>query len=194
MTKTAETILTTARALFVEGGLEEVSIRRVAERVGVTPGAIYRHYESKEQLLGEVAKTGFEIFGSILYKALNGATPEERLYLCGQAYLDFGLEHPKYYEMIFVLSADFWQPDHAMSRDYRLTHGTFRFLTDRIRECMDSGSLSAGDPQEVATTFWLHAHGMMSANLAGKIGMDEKEFRDFFVVSSRHLVQGLAAR
>ena len=192
MTNTAGAILITARDLFVERGLEGVSIRRIAKLVSVTPGAIYRHYESKEHLLAEVAETGLELFGNMLYKALEASSPEKRLYQTGQAYLEFGLTQPKYYEMIFMLSTEFWGQNHALGKDYRLTYGTFRFLVDRVRECMDSGYLKPGDPLEVATSVWLHAHGMMSAFIAGKIRMDEKSFRDFFVISSRHLVQGLA--
>ncbi len=192
MTNTAGAILITARDLFVERGLEGVSIRRIAKLVGVTPGAIYRHYESKEHLLAEVAEAGFELFGNLLYKALEASSPEGRLYRTGQAYIEFGLTHPKYYEMIFMLSPEFWKHDHAMAKDYRLTQGTFRFMVDRVRECMDSGYLKPGDPIEVATSLWLHAHGLMSAFVAETIGMDEETFRIFFVVSSRHLVQGLA--
>ena len=192
MTNTAEAILTTARDLFVEKGLEGVSIRQIAKRVGVTPGAIYRHYESKEHLLAEVAETGIALFGDLLYKALDAPTPEARMYRAGQAYVEFGLTQPKYYEMIFMLSTEFWSHNQALSKDYRLTHATFRFLMDRVRECMDSGSLKPGDPLEVATSVWLHAHGMMSAFIAGKIGMDEEAFREFFITSSRHLVRGLA--
>jgi len=192
MTNTAETILLTARDLFVERGLEGVSVRRIAKLVGVTPGAVYRHYDSKEHLLAEVAEAGLELFGTMLYKALEASTPEKRLYQTGQAYLEFGLTQPKYYEMIFMLSTEFWNHSQTLSKDYRLTFGTFQFLTDRVRECMDSGYLKPDDPLEVATSVWVHAHGMMSSFVTGKIGMDEETFRDFFVLSSRHLVRGLA--
>jgi AcrR family transcriptional regulator len=51
-----EGVVSAALALADEAGLESVSLRRVAERLGVTPMALYRHVASKDDLLDAVAE------------------------------------------------------------------------------------------------------------------------------------------
>ena len=59
---------------------------------GVTATAIYRHYDGKNELIAAVMDEGLRIFTSYLRRGLDGETPEERLRLAGQAYLDFALD------------------------------------------------------------------------------------------------------
>src|SRR4051794_30416259 len=102
MSEARTRILDAARALFLEEGVEAVTMRRVAKRVGVTATALYRHFEGKDALLGAVLDAGFQSFGGYLYQALQGADPQERMRLSGQGYLDFALEQPEVYRTIFM--------------------------------------------------------------------------------------------
>src|SRR5436309_821555 len=95
MSETRARILDAARSVFIEMGAEAVTMRRVAERVGVTPTALYRHFEHKDALLNTVIDAGFETFASYLYRSLQGQTPTERLERSGAAYLSFALEQPE---------------------------------------------------------------------------------------------------
>ena len=95
-------ILTRACELYLEGGAEAVSMRRLARDLGVTAPALYRHYDSREEMLLDVVAEAYRRLSERLYGALSGRTPAERLYLAGQAYLDFALDQPKYYEMLYT--------------------------------------------------------------------------------------------
>ncbi len=183
-------ILESARDLFLEEGLSGVSMRKVAARVGLTAPAIYRHFRSKDELLSAVMAEGFRIFGTYLYDSLSGNTPEERLRSSGLGYVNFALEQPKYYEIIFVL------PCAPMVETESLTHSkagnaTFQFITDRVRECMQASILKPGDPESVATAIWAHSHGLVTLYLSGRLGMEEAEFRELFFNSFDHLMQGI---
>ena len=76
-----------ARSMVVHEGTGGVSLREVARRAGVSPAAVYRHFESKEALLGEVTSIGFAKLCMYLLRATNEKTPRARLDAAGDAYL-----------------------------------------------------------------------------------------------------------
>lgn len=187
-----EQILACARDIYVEEGLQGLSMRSLAERVGVTAPAIYRHFEGKEDLLSEIIGEGLELFGTYIYAALEGETPLERLHLGARAYLDFALEQRRFYEVLFMSPAQLGLA--GLPEDTRnLAAATFQFLVDRVRECMDEGVLREDDPCEVATTIWAHGHGLVSLYHSGSMELGEDDFRTLFMRSRERLMAGLAA-
>jgi AcrR family transcriptional regulator len=189
MNETRERILAAARELFLAGGAEAVTMRSVAERVGVTATALYRHFEGKEALLQAVIHAGFEGFGSYLYRALEGASPLERLRLSGQRYLEFALEQPQMYRTIFMAPRP---ADVDCEPEKPGQAPTFRFLTDRVRECMQDGLLRRDEPEAVALAIWAHVHGLVSLHLSGALGVPEAAFREAYHASVQRLFAGLA--
>lgn len=179
-------ILNAARDIFLEGGADSVTMRAVAERVGVTATALYRHFENKEALVRAVMSSGFETFGGYLHRALRGRTPMERLRLSGQAYLDFALEQPELYRTIFMTP---WRGvETKMDPQW---NATFQFLVDRVRECIAAGELKKGEPADVAVTIWAHVHGLVSLYLVGACNFTEKTFRSAYRQSVDRLFEGL---
>ncbi|MCI0572129.1 MAG: TetR/AcrR family transcriptional regulator [Myxococcaceae bacterium] len=188
MSEARTRILDAARALFLSGGAGAVTMRSVAERVGVTATALYRHFENKDELLGEVINAGFRGFGGYLYRALQGATPQERLQRSGQAYLDFALEQPEMYRTIFMST----RPAEACTAREPSMDATFRFLVDRVRECIQQGALRQDEPEDVALFIWAHVHGLVSLYLTGASGQTEQEFRETYRRSVERLFSGLS--
>jgi AcrR family transcriptional regulator len=155
-------ILAAARVLYLERGPEAVTMRAVAERVGVTATALYRHFADKDAILREVVGEGSRLLGSHLFRALEAPTPLERLRGAATAYLDFALAQPQAYRALFEpASDDETSPVQAQRGAVR------RFLRDRVREAMDAGVLSPGDPDGAALTLWSVLHGMVSLHQAG---------------------------
>jgi AcrR family transcriptional regulator len=188
MTEARTRILTAARELFLAGGAEAMTMRGVAERVGVTATALYRHFENKDALLHAVIGAGFEGFGGYLYRALRGASALERLRLSGQAYLDFALEQPEMYRTLFMT------PRPALACEEPSgppLHTTFHFLVDRVRECMQAGALRGDDPEAVAIAIWAHVHGLVSLYITGATGQTEPVFRETYRRSLERLFTGL---
>ena len=184
-------IFNRACELYVTGGAEALSMRRLASDLGVTAPALYRHYASKEQLLLDVVMEAFHRFSSYLTKALEGSTPAEQLYLSGEGHLNFALQHPMLYEMLYI-------PAHALGLESYPEQLTSRvtslsqFYADRVRECMEAGLLTMQDPCEVSFTLWGHAHGMVSIYLRGCHPMEEEQFRAAYWASCRRVMQGIA--
>jgi AcrR family transcriptional regulator len=189
MSAPRDRIVAAARELFLEEGTDAVTMRAVAERVGVTATALYRHFDDKTELLNAVLRAGFETFGSYLYRALEGKDPGERLRRSGESYLAFGLEQPQVYRTLFMSSHPVEGVDCATATPTR--SATFRFLVDRVRECMESRTLREADPEEVALVIWAQVHGLISLYLSGTLGVNEKQFREMYQRALERLFLGL---
>lgn len=189
-----ERILDAASEIYLEHGLRALTMRRVATHVGVSATAIYRHFESKEDLLLGLVDQGFRLFGDRLYRALEAATPVARLAATGQRYIDFALQHPGYYGLIFV-TPQFWSNEELPPAVRKRSHATFRFLVDRVQECMDAGWLARDqDAERTAHTIWALTHGLVTLHLARKREETEQEFRESFQIAHAQLIQGLQTR
>jgi AcrR family transcriptional regulator len=192
---TRERILEEARDLFVAGGMNGFSMRKVAERVGVSATAIYRHFEGKETLLLAVVEAGFELFTSYLLRARSGATAAERLERSGEAYLRFALDHPGYYRVMFMSSREDFGFERLPAQSVARQTGAFGQVVARVGECQDAGLLRPGDPGELAVLLWSFSHGLASLYLGGHLRQrypDPEAFVRFFLQARRQLLAGLA--
>ena len=98
-----EALILAALDLIGEKGPTGFTFAEAARSAGVSPAAPYRHFRDRDELLGDVAKRGFETFTDALTDAWNDGKPEparafERL---GRAYLAFAREEPAYYSAMF---------------------------------------------------------------------------------------------
>ena len=194
-------MLTAARDLFLEAGVSGFSLREVARRVGISPAAVYRHFEHKEALITAACTQGFQIFSSYLVRALSAPTPLARLLAAGEQYRAFGLENPLDYRFIFMSPAEqVCVPQDAQpgtdERDAQASpqYSTFRFLVDRVSECMAAGVLRADQPEPVAVFIWAHVHGLVSLRLATHLDWlgDDPAFAEHYRDSVARLLRGLS--
>jgi AcrR family transcriptional regulator len=189
--QTRARLLTEARDLYLEVGYVEFSLREVARRARVSAPAVYRHFDSKEALLREVAGLGFRIFSSYLLRALAAPSARERLLASAEQYLRFGLENPRDYRVIFMGAVE--DPLLLPKKKGDQHDPTFQFLVDRVRECMQDGVLREGDADEAATIIWSHVHGLTSLRLSGhlmRLGSGAR-FKSFYDHAVERLILGL---
>ncbi len=98
-----EALMEAARSLVARHGPAGFTLAEAAKLVGVTPAAPYRHFNDRDDLMGEVAKQGFENFCGRLTAAWDQGQPEpgEALKRMGRAYLAFARDEPGYYFTMF---------------------------------------------------------------------------------------------
>jgi AcrR family transcriptional regulator len=99
-----ETLLNAAEQALDELALDQVSLREIARRAGVSHAAPKHHFATLGQLLGEVAARGFERFVAVLAESADRDTDqsaEARLLAMGRAYLRFAAAHPAVYGLMF---------------------------------------------------------------------------------------------
>jgi AcrR family transcriptional regulator len=184
-------ILSCACELYLHGGLEGFSMRKLAQRLGVTAPALYRHFDSREQVLLEVVREAYQRLAQDLHRSLQGRTPADRFRLAGDAYLEFALANPRLYDVLYAPPDQMgWErlPQEVETQ----VCAVGQFWNDRVRECMEAGILRQGDIQDVGVTLWGHAHGLISLYLRGVLRTDEKGFREIYRSSSRRVMAGLS--
>jgi AcrR family transcriptional regulator len=184
-------ILRCACDLYLSDGIEGFSMRKLARCVGCTAPALYRHYESKEEVIREVVAESYRKFAQYLYRALEGLTPVERFILAGRSYFDFAMEQPALYEIIYM-PRELLGTNHLDSSVADHASAIGQFWSDRVREMMDAGYLREGDPHDVSTTLWAHAHGLISICHRGLLPeKDERDFRTLMTESFLRMMEGL---
>jgi len=158
-------ILEAAEDLLITTGSEEaVSIRAVARATGVTPPSIYRHFEDKAHLLFEVCARHFARHDEALEAATAGIDdPVEALHAMGRAYVQFGIDDPEHYRIMFMGPA-YSAPDQWTDL---LSTGAFAHLVEGIGQAVEAGRLRAtGDPFQTALHIWANIHGLTSLLVA----------------------------
>jgi AcrR family transcriptional regulator len=185
-------ILQIARDLYIDGGPEALSMRRVAARVGLSATAIYRHFASKRGLIIAVIKEGFRIFSGYLARSLDTTDPAARIEACGDGYLDFAVTHPADYRAMFMVGVPEGEHTAPPYNDCdEIGENTFRFIVERVGEAITAGILLPADPEKIALALWAHAHGLISLFLNGQLGTDADAFRGIYRDSFGFLLRGL---
>src|SRR5688572_1875074 len=183
-------ILTCACEMYLRDGLDGFSMRKLARTLGVTAPALYRHYESKERVLLDVVGEGYRQLIEYLHRALQGRTPEDRFRIAGEEFLAFALEHPRYYEVLFM-GVELLRLDGVRAEVTDQGCAVGQFWNDRVREMIAAGMLKAGDAQSIGMTLWAHAHGLISLYLKGMLPVGEDEFRMIYRHSAARMFIGL---
>ena len=91
-------------ALIDEAGFQEFSMRKLGSRLGIAAKTIYNYFADKDELYLAVLSRGFQrLLSEMEDRAAPARNPSDRLLLLGQAYVEFGLANPRYYNVLFSL-------------------------------------------------------------------------------------------
>lgn len=154
-------ILEAARTLLAETGSESaVSIRGVADRVGVTPPSIYLHFPDKEALLEAVCAQVFTALDEAMEAAAaNTAEPFEALRERGLAYVRFALANPEHYRIVLMRRRELDIGPHNIEE--LAEDAAFGHLLDSVRRCQATGVFDpTDDPAQIALALWAATHGV----------------------------------
>ena len=164
--KLKESILQAAEELLIEtGDAELVSIRAVAERVGVTPPSIYLHFTDKDELIFAVCEKHFAELNRITTEARDGASdPLDSLRRMGRGYIAFGVNNPEQYRILFM-----GRTPHSVDEGHTermLSNSGFSIVVEVVQSCLDAGYFVPVDPLMVAIDLWATVHGLTSLFIA----------------------------
>lgn len=188
--QTADRILRAARALFERDGASAVSMRRVADAVGLSPMAIYRHFPNREALLRRICDDSFHEIAHHWSARNRGADVMARIVALQGIYLDYALAYPHLFDHAFSTRREDARryPD-----DFRARRSpTLNEVADAVADAQTAGVLKQDDPWEVALTLWAHSHGLIALYRAGRFTCDAQEFRALHDRALRRLLDGLA--
>jgi AcrR family transcriptional regulator len=171
--------------------IDAVSIRAVAQRVGVTAPSIYLHFEDKDALLDAVVSDVFaNLDAAIVAAAERASSPLERLLAEGMAYVKFAVEHREHYRVALMQLAE-TPPD----VDEVIREAAFVHLLESVQECIDLSIFPAGPALPTALELWTSAHGVAALVIAkpylpwGEV--EQLARRALTAAGLGHAVQGL---
>lgn len=152
-----EEILDATTDLLLEtGNAKAVSIRSVAQRVGVTPPSIYLHFADKDALLDAVCVRYFEKLDEQMQSLAAGAPSAiEVLRAQGLAYVRFAVKTPELYRI-----ATMGEGRPGSDVDMMLNTSAFVHLRSSVETLMAEGVFPLGDPVALALQLWTAAHGV----------------------------------
>jgi AcrR family transcriptional regulator len=146
-----------AAAEIERGGYENLSLRELAESLGVSRAAPYRHFTDRRALLAAVAADGFERLTAAYRKATStGKTPRARLAAAGRGYLKFAAERPQTFRLMFVsdlLSRGAVPPDAALLKAAGEAYVVFEKLVAATLDNPDDRSIKAASIKIMSTGF-----------------------------------------
>lgn len=152
-----EEILDAATGLLLETGhAKAVSIRSVAQRVGVTSPSIYLHFADKDALLDAVCARYFEALDQVMQQvAVDQPSTVDRLRAQGLAYVRFATANPELYRI-----ATMGEGRPGSDVDLTLNSSAFVHMRASVESLMAEGVYPVGDPTMAALELWTVAHGV----------------------------------
>ncbi|MFO0748937.1 MAG: TetR/AcrR family transcriptional regulator [Myxococcota bacterium] len=155
-----ELILSTALRLFVDESFEGTTMRRIADEIEYTPGAIYSYFKDKDEICYALHHLGFEKLNAMTAEALSTVTDVvERLRVVGQTYIRFAFENRALYDLMFIsrktgkkiVESNEWEPG---MRAYGTLRETVQAFVAKFKLDWDVDVTAFG--------CWSAVHGMVS--------------------------------
>jgi AcrR family transcriptional regulator len=149
-------------------GMGGLSLRKVAQRAGVSHSAPYSHFPDKQSLIAAISTEGF----NQLYVALDVAVlaypknPKKQLQEGARAYVRFALNNTDTFKIMFsgVLEKEKEYPAFV-----EISSKTFQRVVDVVRACQEAGLLRSTSAEMMAVAVWGQVHGIISLALEGQI-------------------------
>ena len=126
-------------------GIDNISLRNIAKIAKVSQMAPYRHFESKEHLLAEVATLGFDNFSQEMNENRSRENPAGDLVKCGVTYVEFGLKNKYIMELMFqypIKTSDFSGLSTAVDKAFGILQDRIKHLHQDNEEATQLNSMS----------------------------------------------------
>jgi AcrR family transcriptional regulator len=158
-------ILNAGLELLREGGFLALSMRALAERVGVRAPTLYDYFANKEEVLNELFLEGVreirEHFQPVMASSPTGLS---RIIGLGLCYRDFAIANPVLFQLVFGRIDSSYIPG---EEQMQAGHDLYLLLRHEVEQAIALGELEAADPDVLSMTIWSAIHGITTLELAG---------------------------
>ncbi|SDK49617.1 transcriptional regulator, TetR family [Methylophilus rhizosphaerae] len=169
-------IIDAARELFIHNGVEAVTMRAVANKIGYSATSIYLYFNDKEQLLRAVVDADVLKLAQALQSTLSISDPLQRFLQFGQHYVQFALTNPNHYRMMFMTQHPPCDPALSSIEQNNPEQDAYSQLIGVVTSACEAGVFKPEltDPTLIAQTVWAAMHGLCSLqiNLADDAWID----------------------
>jgi AcrR family transcriptional regulator len=163
-----EGILLAAKEIFLAEGYARTTMRRIAASLGITPTTLYLHFPDKDALMQAICDEAFAKLGEAMARATQGASdPYVAFKGVFDAYVEFGLAHPREYRLVFMSEPPPGASAHrpGIGRDHDPNDRgaqAFAGFEALVRRLIASGTFRDGDPAIMAEAAWAGVHGLVA--------------------------------
>jgi AcrR family transcriptional regulator len=164
--KTRQTILDAARQIIADGGLAELSMRSLAERIDYSASGLYEYFDGKEQIIAAVCGDAHARLTRKMAEVDEKLPPDDYLVHIGQAYVDFAVAEPNVFKLMFAYVAPN-PPDAAMLSEA----SSYRLLLGAIERGIEAGVFKPRRGfglKEMAFAAWSMVHGISMLRISMK--------------------------
>lgn len=162
-----QALLMAAKALIAEAGIENLSLRKLAERAGVSRTAPYHHFSDKNDLLCAIAAQGFRRRHQEARDTFNNSrlTAEEKFaeFICG--YIRFAANNPEEYELMF--GRNIWKQNNSTQELRDVAYPCFQHQLEMVTSWQEMGLISGDNPLRTSQVIWGAVHGIAKLRIDG---------------------------
>lgn len=152
-----------------EQGLEQLTLRKLADKVGVSRTGAYHHFANKNDLVCAVAALGFVQLEEMISRMAEGQSAEWEADVARfvREYVDFAMAQPELYELMFGRAI--WKVGGATEELKTVAHGCFSIYSDWVEQAVSSQqpTLSKRHTLRIAQANWAAIHGLCRLSLDG---------------------------
>jgi AcrR family transcriptional regulator len=151
-------LLETCKAMVVETGPDQISMRAVAARIGISPSAAYHHFPDKAALLSELAHLIMVEMGQTLENAFNGVAGKSekaaraRFKEIGLAYVNYAINNHSLFQLAFGPWCNHVENDREEALSWQVLIGS-------LSELAAFGLIKPSDIPAKAMLAWTSVHG-----------------------------------
>jgi AcrR family transcriptional regulator len=176
-----DALLDEALRTIQKHGVDQLTLRTVGTRLGVSRSALYRHFADKQALLAAVGSEGFRLLRQAVADAWEqngrGRTGFEAM---AKAYVQFAVAHPSHYRVMFGGFIESAAKDDTFINEAK---AAFQVLVDALIEQQDTGDINRDEPVLMARFVWALVHGIAMLVIDGQVsGAGQREALEQYAV------------
>ena len=165
-------ILEAAMQLFMQEGFENVSIRKIADLIEYSPTTVYLYFKDKNEIFYHLHESGFAKMIEYNANLATISNPLIRLYKMGENYIQFGLEYPQFYDIMFIQKEPMQSLMQQLGEEctqWSLGDNALSQLKAILIECMEKNLIKKGPIDSVALAIWGMVHGLVSLYIRDRL-------------------------
>lgn len=154
-------ILEASKGILLKSGKEGLSIRKIAAEIEYSPATIYLYYTDKDAILHDLMERGFEQLGHYMLPCWSESDPGKRIWMIGQAYVRFAMDHKDWYDLMFN-SASPMKHIEKCKEDWDAGVQMFDTLVETCRLYVETSHRKHLKPEILALQLWASVHGLVN--------------------------------
>lgn len=153
-----EVLIDSALDILKDGSLDDLSLRALARRAGVSQTAPYRHFEDKDALIAVLKTEGLRKLGEGMWALRETVSdPLERLQKIGMKYVQFAEDYPAHFKVMFEYDLSDFQKYCEL---HEVSNNSFECLQLTVNECLALPNARKIDPAVAQFSAWAMVHGL----------------------------------